>query len=248
TYKRIPNDGEAPYCESMDVLGFMAKDPQIFKRVSRILLEEDDQSYTFKHLWIAKDCFDAVNQDVAEALQPAVKFIGNSLESVKEVTVAAEGLDHWVETFRMVQGYEVWESYGGFIRKYRPQLSPGPKERLEWASTITVQEYRDALEEKKKIETYMEEFLPANTLLVLPTAASVAPLKSAPLEEINATRAQSSGLLCISPLTGIPQLTLPMIQQYNVPLGITLLGAKGTDLSLVNFGADIVSEYWKTNA
>lgn len=89
----------------------------------------------------------------------------------------------------------------------------------------------------------MEELIPEDAVLCLPTAASVAPLKGTPLGDINATRLQSSVLLCISALSGTPQVTLPMIKQHNVPIGITLIGAKGTDLALAEFSADLVEGY-----
>lgn len=245
TYQRVPNDGEVKYCDSMDVLGYVASTPDTFKKVSRVILGEDKEEAKFKKMLIAQDCFDIVDEDVREALQPAVDYIGKQLDSVEKVRVSLEGLEDWVETFRIVQGYEVWESYGGWIRKYNPNLSPGPRERLEWASTITMQEYKEALEKMKKAAKRMEELLPPDTVLCLPTAASVAPLRNTPLEEINKTRLQSSALLCISPLSGTPQVTLPMIKQHNVPLGITLIGAKETDLALGVFAADLLEGYLK---
>lgn len=243
TYERVPNDGEAPYTESMDVLGYMSNDTEVFKKVSEIILGEDKKPVQFKKLIIAKDCFNEVDKNVREALEPAIKYIRDQVSVVEELDISLEGLSKWVEVFRYIQGYEVWESYGGWIRKYQPKLSRGPKERLEWASRITLQQYKDAYREKQNITDRIDNIISEDTLLCLPTAASVAPLRTAPLEEINITRAQSSSLLCISPLTGIPQITLPMIKQYNVPLGISLLGKRGTDLSLVRFGAKLVDEF-----
>lgn len=82
-----------------------------------------------------------------------------------------------------------------------------------------------------------------DTLLCLPTAASIAPLKRAGLEAINQHRAQSSALLCISPLSGTPQVTLPLVKMQKMPLGLSLIGAKGTDRQLVEFAADCVKEF-----
>lgn len=245
TYQRISTEGEAPYCESMDVLGYVAKDPEVFRRVSSLLLGEDEEEFSFSTLLIAEDCFDEINPDVKEALQSAVTFIGDSLDAVESVTLNPDGLDKWVEIFRVIQGYEVWESYGGWIRKYRPRLSPGQKERLEWASTIKLQDYKESFAQKQEIVDRMEDVLKPGTVLVLPTAASVAPLKSAPLSHINETRMQSSALLCISPLAGIPQITLPLATQHGVPLGISLIGPKGSDLELARFGAQLVESFQK---
>lgn len=243
TYKRIPTDGEAPYCESMDVLGFVANNATTFKRIAKELLKEDQQKTSFTKLLIATDCFDVIDSDVKAALEPAVQFIGDNLESVEEIILAPEGLDTWTESFRIVQGYEVWESYGGFIDKYRPRLSPGPKERLQWASKITLQQYHQAYKKMGEIKNFLEKSIPQGSLLVLPTASSIAPLKSAPQNEINYLRNQSSELLCISPLAGIPQVTIPLVKQHNMPLGISLIGASHTDLELANFSANLAGNF-----
>ena len=227
----------------MDVVGFMSASPDTFERLAPVMLEEDEVPADFKRLVIAEDCFRAVNADVAEALQPAVDHMARYFDEVETVTVSPEGLAEWIDVFRIIQGYQVWESYGGWIRKYRPRLSRGPKERLEWASTITLQQFNEATAKRRDICARIDEALPAGSVMVLPTAASVAPLRTASLEEISATRLQSTNLLCISPLTGVPQLQLPMIKQHEVPLGISLLSPKGTDLALCRLGAKMVREF-----
>ncbi|MCM3638764.1 amidase [Sporosarcina luteola] len=243
TYGRVANDGEAPYCESMDVLGYVAGNTDIFRRVSEEILGQDTKQVPFNKLLIADDCFDSINKDVAEVLQPAVTHLKQNYEQVEHVRLSRNGLEEWTEIFRIIQGYEVWESYGGWIRKHRPHLSPGPKERLAWASTITLSEYKEALTKRKPIIERMNELLTDGALLCLPTAASVAPLRNSSTEEINAVRAQSSNLLCISPLSGTPQITLPLVKQHDVPLGISLIGAPGCDLQLAQTAADLVDSY-----
>lgn len=245
TYQRVKNDGEAPYCASMDVLGYVAARPDIFERVSQEILGEDTQKPKYKKLLIAQDCFDAVDADVSEAFQEAISFIGDKVGSVESVIVAPEGLDKWVKIFQVVQGYEVWESYGGWVKKYNPTLPPGQKQRLEAASKISLQAYLDAKEEMNRIKKHIEKLLPTDCIMILPTAASVAPLKSDSLEEITANRLQSSSLLCISPLAGVPQVTLPLCTMEDVPLGISLIGTEGTDMTLVSFSTQVTREFIK---
>lgn len=243
SYQRVPGDGEAPYCQSMDVVGFMGTTPQTFKRVASVILGEDETPVQFKKLLIAKDCFAAINQDVADTLRPAVAHTASALASVEAVVVSPDGLDKWSDIFRIIQGYEVWESYGGWVRKYHPRLSRGPKERLEWASTITLTQYKEAKELRKLIIERIQNLITPDAVLCLPTAASIAPLRSTPLEELNATRQQSAYLLCISPLTSIPQVTLPLVKQHEMPLGLSLMAAKGSDLNLAHLSADLVATF-----
>lgn len=243
TYQRIKNDGEAPYCKSMDVLGYVAGNTDVFRKVSQEILGDDEKIVTYSKLLIAEDCFERVDSEVNEALKPAIAFFEKEIGSVEKVRVSLEGLDKWVKTFQVIQGYEVWESYGGWIRKYQPTLPPGQKQRLETASKITLQDYHDALQEKIQIKNRLDSLVEQDALLCLPTAASVAPLKSAGLKSITLERKISSSLLCISPLSGMPQVTLPMVQMDDLPLGISLIGPSGTDRQLVDLSSSWLDKF-----
>lgn len=243
TYQRIENDGEAPYCKSMDVLGYVAKEPPVFKQVSDVLLGADKHTITYKKVWIAEDGFESVDAEVKKALSAAVEHVGHRVEKVESGRISDEGLDKWVDIFQKIQGYEVWESYGGWIRKYQPTLPPGQKARLLTASKITLEDYHTALKEKDKIKAHVESLIEEDTLLCLPTVSSVAPLRSAGLKEITQHRQQSSSLLCVSPLSGTPQVTLPIAEMEGMPLGLSLIGAPGTDRQLVEFSADCVETF-----
>lgn len=239
TYDRITTRGEVPYCESMDVFGFVAKESNIFQDVAQVLLKEDQQFFDFEKIIIAEDCFNAIDDEVVEHLTDTIEYIKKDFEKVIEREIAPEGLDAWVKTFQIVQGYEVWESYGGFVNKYHPTLSPGPKARLKTASEITRAEYDQALNEKLAIQKYIDDLLADDTVVLLPTASSIAPLKTASQEKINHYRAQSSKLLGISPLSGTPQITIPLAKQEGVPLGISLMGPKGSDRALIDLATKL---------
>ena len=49
----------------------------------------------------------------------------------------------------------------------------------------------------------------------------------------------------ISPLTGNPQISLPLAEQKEVPLGISLLSKKNTDQALVKQAMKIVDAFKK---
>ncbi|HLR96288.1 MAG TPA: amidase [Jiangellaceae bacterium] len=240
TYDRVPSDGEAPYCPSMDVVGFMADEPSVFERLARVMLDEDDSDSGVTTVYRAEDCFDCVDVAVRDALDPAVQRVGRSVENRKDVVVAPEGLDRWMESFRLIQGYEVWRSYRSWIEQVQPKLSPGPRERLAAASNISTEDYEQARLHREDIREQLDSILTLGSVLVLPTTASIAPLRSASPDEIGATRLQSTYLLCISPLTGTPQVTVPLTSHQNMPLGLTLVGARGTDLQLARFASALV--------
>lgn len=246
TLYRVDNSGEAPYCKSMDVLGYVAQDPDVFEQVSEFILGEDQHHQSLKRLFIPVDLLNVVDDNVREQLKSSIERIKGYFDEVVEGNICSGDLQDWVKVFQHIQGYEVWESYGGWYRKYRPQLSEGPGSRLEWASTITYAQYQAALEAREEIVKQVDQVITEDTVVVLPTAASIAPLRTASEESINHTRLQSSQLLCISPLSGVPQVTLPIATMEEVPLGVSLLSPRHSDLQLVKLACQITQDYLKT--
>lgn len=243
TYKRVKNDGEAPYCESMDVLGYVASSPEVFSRVSNVLLGPDAIETTLDNLYIPLDCFEGLDEQVIKAMNSVISTLSTMVKTTTEFNVAEEGLEKWMDTFRIIQGYEVWESYGGWIHQVRPKLSRGPKERLAWASTIARHQYLTEVEHRRRtIEQFQQRF-PFNGVMILPTTSSVAPLRTESLERINAHRAKSTQLLCVSPLTNTPQITLPLLEIDGVPFGVTLISREGTDSALVELGLSLAKTF-----
>ena len=77
-------------------------------------------------------------------------------------------------------------------------------------------------------------------LLVFPTVPSCAPLKDEPQDTLQIFREQALLLLCLSGLTGLPQITLPMAEVYGAPLGLSLMGPRGSDKRLIELAVGIM--------
>ena len=86
----------------------------------------------------------------------------------------------------------------------------------------------------------LEEMIGSDGLLVLPTVPSCAPLKSESEETLQAFREQALMLLCLSGNSGLPQITLPLAEVYGAPLGVSLIGPRGSDKRLINIARDIL--------
>lgn len=242
---RIPMDGQAPYSDSLDSTGFVAQDTEIFQKVADVMLGADASEIKFKRLFIPEDSFDSVDPEIKEALEPALNHIKGFFDQVDYGEISNGKLEEWVKVLQTIQQYEVWQSYGGWVRKHRPRLSEGPGSRLEQSSRITLAEYQDALAKREEIMEEVNEIIDEDTLMVLPSAASIAPLRSSTEDEINANRLQTSKLLCISPLTGNPQISLPLAEHQELPLGISLLSKKNTDQALVKQAMEIINQFNK---
>ena len=55
-------------------------------------------------------------------------------------------------------------------------------------------------------------------------------------------RNQAMCLLCISGLTGLPQISLPLAQMGGLPLGLSLIAAHGRDVDLLDLAERAVAQ------
>ncbi len=78
-----------------------------------------------------------------------------------------------------------------------------------------------------------------DTVLLLPSAATVAPLRDASGPEIDATRMRTLRICCIAGLAGLPQVSLPLRTAEGLPAGVSLIGPAGSDRALVQLAVQV---------
>jgi amidase len=110
------------------------------------------------------------------------------------------------------------------------------------AQNLTLDQQTHAQKRWLEIQQKMQTLQQPGTVLVLPTVAGIAPLHDAPMAELEIYRKQCFALLCISGLTGAPQVNLPLCTYQEAPLGISILGAKGSDLQLLQIAQDLFTQ------
>ena len=71
------------------------------------------------------------------------------------------------------------------------------------------------------------------TILCLPTTPFPAPRKGLPLPILSPLRARITCLAAHGGLTGVPQVSIPGAHVGGLPVGLSILGARGTDATLV---------------
>jgi amidase len=67
----------------------------------------------------------------------------------------------------------------------------------------------------------------------------VAPLLIESDEALNDYRNRALNLLCLSVLSGLPQVSIPLASRLEAPLGLSIMGPAGSDLSLVSLARRI---------
>jgi amidase len=234
THGRISLAGVLDLAPSFDTCGFFTRDIATFARIADVLLGKDAQPLPARiRLLRPRDVWALLAEEVAQALAPAARRIEAALGEAADCVVALESFSAMYWGFRHLQGREAWQVDGPFIERFAPPLGPGVAERFAWAKSVTDEQVKESLAFKAAFPEHLARLLGADGVLVMPTMPDVAPLLSATEAELEDYRNRAIEMLSISGLSGFPQLTLPMTERMNAPLGISLLGPAGSDRSLI---------------
>ena len=243
THGRLSMDRSMPLAPGLDTVGWMMRDSETFLQVSQTLLEPDPHPLPQQPrlLWL-HDLFRQTGSGVGALFQTVFDRLRETGSSVALSGLTALRPEEWLTAFRIRQGFEAWASHGDFIQRYQPALGPGIAERFAFAQSITRDQYENSLAISHRLQELLSDVLELDGVILLPTVPDISPLLSSSEEELEEFRAQSLRLLALASLTGCPQITLPLLQKDGAPLGLSLLGPKGSDLSLVRLANDLFQQ------
>jgi len=142
--------------------------------------------------------------------------------------------------FRRLQGYEAWQVHGGWIATGDRDLGPGVEERFGFGRAVDIKTAQAEAVRRLAFRAELASFLGNHGFLVLPTVPGPAPLVRSTPEQLQAYREKALHLLCLSGLSGFPQITLPLGQVDGAPFGLSLLGPSGSDVALIRLGRRIL--------
>jgi amidase len=233
THGRIDLSGAMPMAPSFDVAGWFASGPGIFRRVGEVILDRSRIPASIENVIILEDAFEQADRDVAMLLRTALDDMAEALPKTRSGRVADDSLDRWRESFRVIQAGEVWRNYGEFVRRHRPRLGPGIRERMEFAAKVSEQDIAEARKEHARARDHIRAMVQPGTILALPTAPCVAPLLNTPSDALESFRVRVMRLTCIAGLSGLAQVTLPIGSLAGSPVGLSFIAWAGGDEALL---------------
>ncbi len=245
THGAVSATGVIPFAPSFDTVGWFARTANNLQLAGNALLDIPDAQLQPARLLIADDCFKLVETEISRALQDPVKTVSGLLPSTQTTTVAPDksGLDPFMECFRTIQGFEIWQSLGTWIEQHNPAFGPGIDERVAFARTVTTDQANQARKYRQVVQQHLDTLIQPGDILCLPTSPRVAPLKGTSTNTMEVTyRYQAICLLSIAGLGGLPEVTLPLGTCSGLPVGLSLVGARGTDHMLLDLARKIMDQ------
>lgn len=241
THGRIPLDGMLLQAPSYDTIGWFARDAEMLARVGALLLQEPIPAARPQRLLLAEDAFALADAPVAAALRPVVARLEALVGQLTTAPLAPTPLSTWAAQQQVLQGREAWDSMRAWIDRVNPRFSFEVTERYVTARAITDAEVAAAREARAMARQQMAAILTAGTVVCLPTTVAPAPLRGEALSARRDLRLRNSMLTSIAGTLGTPQLSLPVATVEGLPLGLSLLGAPGSDALLLAFAREIAT-------
>jgi amidase len=233
THGRLDLTGMTPQAPSSDTTGWFARDARTFARVSETMLGESTRPTLPTRLVIAVDAFGLADAEAAAALQSLVKKLSTLIGQTHEDLLAPAGLSTWSRAQRILQPYEAWRTFKDWLDRDNPRMAFSVARGLTQASTISESDRQWAAQVRDEARARLAWLLPPGTIACMPTTPFPAPLKGLPLSTLDPLRARMHCLTAHGGLTGVPQVSLPGASVDGLPVGLSILGARGSDASLV---------------
>jgi amidase len=239
THGRVTLKGCWPLADSFDTPGYFTRDGETFTRVAEVFLGRDRAPLPeAPRLLLADDMFALAVPEAEAILRDAARRVTLRLGDAAPVTLAKD-IDALYWAFRWLQGREAWAADGAMIERFNPPLGPGVVERFAFARTVTDEQVAQGEKARAAFRRQVKRLLGRDGVVLMPTVPDIAPLCSTGEGELDDFRNRALRLLCPSGLTGFPQISIPVARREGAPLGLSILGPPGSDLSLARLAARI---------
>ena len=248
TYGRISLRGCTPLCPRFDTAGFMTKTLDAFRRTANVFFKTEEERVMPSDagtdpkpqaLLVPEDILEAFGSESREALNDAFNVAADLFGESAAVRASPYSLKETLAAYQRLQGKGIWATWGDFIETQRPCFGPGVKERFAFAHSMAEVDLAHEETMIEAVRDHIERLLCGGAILMLPTLAGPGPKRDADAQTLAMFRTSASLSFAIGGLAGVPWLTLPVGTIEGAPIGLSLVGAAGTDRRLVELGAKL---------
>ena len=228
SYGRLSTAGVMAMAPSFDAIGWLAADAGVLARVGEVYFGKVPVERPSR-LLIATDTFDIATPAISAALRP----IARSLGAAEEITLFKEGIEHWLDTFRPLQLYDLRATLGDWASAPGRTLSQSVRDRMKLAYSIRWQDVAPAAVRREALTTRLAQLLGDDGVIVLPTAHNLPPPRETSLDDLVEFREKTLALTCVASLARLPQVNLPVATVAGCPVGLSLIGGPRADERLL---------------
>ena len=180
---------------------------------------------------IPENIFETIDGVIADAMIASLRSATIPIRRTE--AIASFSLADLASAFITILQREAWESNKTLFERSPDTIAPDIVARLLSGSRLDDEEVREARRIRKLFSGEIDRLLHENVVVALPTLVMSPPTRDAGSESFAAFRSACIKLLCLSGLSGCPQLAFP-IANCAGNVSLSLLGARSADTMLFN--------------
>ncbi|MGY5808986.1 amidase family protein [Rhizobium sp. LEGMi198b] len=238
THGSLDNRALRPLAPSFDVPGFMTRSLEPMAAVMSAVGMPSANDRPSSML-IPEDIFETIDDVIADEMIASLRSAGMPIR--RTASIISFSLADLALAFITILQKEAWESNKTLFERSPEAIAPDIAARLLAGSRLDDEAVREAHRIRELFSGEIDRLLCENAVVVLPTLATSPPTRDAEPESFAAFRSACIKLLCLSGLSGCPQLAFPVAScAENVSL--SLFGARSADRMLVNVARRLSAE------
>ncbi|PHU04738.1 Outer envelope protein 64, mitochondrial [Capsicum chinense] len=259
--------GVLPVSQSLDCIGWLARDPSVLHRVGHVLLHMPSvEPKRTRYFVIADDLFQLCMVPKQKTVYVVTKvieklpgyqtlrhlnlgqYIASNVPSLKGFIDQSPIQQNGMSTLGalssvmfLLQSYEFKTNYEEWMKAVKPRLGSQVSNYIAAAVTLAPENIKVLYRVRTEMRVAMKNLLKNDGILVLPSTADP-PLKLKSRQGLAAeVHDRTFALLGIASMSGCCQAAIPLGEHDNYPISLSFIASHGTDKFLLDTFLDMYS-------
>lgn len=233
THGAVSREGVLPLAPRYDTVGWLTRDGSTMLATAAVGLAGRVATRPTQAVVVSAQITASATAEAAAAVTEALVRLTAAGRIVAPREVALPLAREFFEAFRVTQSAQAWREHGAWVDAHPGALGDDVASRFAWAKGVTAEREAEGIAAARTLADAIDAALGLD-VLVLPSAASAAPSIGADARTLNALREATLGMTAIAGLTGRPALSVPLAMTDAGPVGVCLVGPRGSDLALID--------------
>ncbi|MBU2958301.1 amidase [Paracoccus sp. 1_MG-2023] len=228
THGRVSLAGAMDLAPSFDTCGVFARDGATLMRAVNALTDADTAPIRApRHLFPT---------DMADELSPPARAILDAFAGhfdPQAIAAYPDGVQAAYETFLGAMMADCKEAILPYIRSSGMPLVRGIDGRAAGAEAMTAAQMATARAGRAAFAAHLAGILGQDGVMIAPATHDIPFRLDAPEQVFDTYRHEAQRVLCLAGMAGLPQVVFPAGRIEGAPFGLSLIGPRGSDRSLV---------------